>query len=158
MKKLSFFFIFSVFIFTSCQNSNAKKEEELKRLENELKQKEQVMLDEKKSDLERKARELDEEKRKLDQAGDENIQITNSGIFPFTSTRYLNNIDINGLSSDDLKIMRNEIFARHGYIFKTDDMRQYFSQQSWYNPQYNDVTSMLSAVEKSNVEFIKKFE
>lgn len=54
--------------------------------------------------------------------------------------------------------MRNEIFARHGYIFKTDDMRQYFNSQNWYSPMYNEVSSSLSSIEKYNVEFIKKYE
>ena len=54
--------------------------------------------------------------------------------------------------------MRNEIFARHGYIFKTPEMKSYFSQQSWYHGQYNDVNSMLSAIEKQNIELIRKYE
>ena len=54
--------------------------------------------------------------------------------------------------------MRNEIFARHGYIFKTQEMKSYFSLQSWYSAQYNDVTSMLSSIEKQNIEVIKKYE
>ncbi len=58
----------------------------------------------------------------------------------------------------DLKIMRNEIFARHGYIFKTADMINHFSNESWYKPMYNDVTSKLSYIEKTNVNFIKSYE
>jgi hypothetical protein len=58
----------------------------------------------------------------------------------------------------ELKVMRNEIFARHGYIFKTEDMRNYFSRQSWYRPMYADVSSQLSAVEKRNAQLIKQYE
>jgi len=54
--------------------------------------------------------------------------------------------------------MRNEIFMRHGYIFKIDDMRNQFSNYACYSPQYNDVTNMLSDVEKQNVEYIKQYE
>lgn len=78
--------------------------------------------------------------------------------FPFTGTRLLSISDLSGLSKQDLKIMRNEIFARHGYIFKTPDMKSYFATQSWYHAQYDDVTSMLSNIEQRNVALVKKYE
>lgn len=80
------------------------------------------------------------------------------GKYPFTSQRLVTTSDISGKSKAELKIMRNEIFARHGYIFKTQEMKSYFSLQSWYSAQYNDVTSMLSSIEKQNIEVIKKYE
>lgn len=48
----------------------------------------------------------------------------------------------------DLKIMRNEISAKNGYIFKATEMKSYFATQSWYSGQYDDVISMLSGIEK----------
>ena len=54
--------------------------------------------------------------------------------------------------------MRDEIFARHGYIFKTSDMIQHFNSQSWYRALNNDVTAYLSKIEKDNVNFIKQYE
>lgn len=80
------------------------------------------------------------------------------GRFPQTSERYLTSNDLIGLTQWDLKIMRNEIYARHGYIFQKDDMRQYFTSQSWYQPLYNNVDAQLSAIEKSNIYLIKDFE
>jgi hypothetical protein len=80
------------------------------------------------------------------------------GIYPEGSIRQLIFSDIKGLTSWDLKIMRNEIYARHGYIFKTDDMKNYFFQQNWYNPKYNNVEPMLTAIEKKNINFIKSYE
>jgi hypothetical protein len=66
--------------------------------------------------------------------------------------------ELQGASAWDLKIMRNEIFARHGYVFKTDDMKRYFSQQAWYRPQSDDVLGSLSPIELANVETIKAVE
>lgn len=80
------------------------------------------------------------------------------GLYAFASERLLTDSEIEGYSKDDLKIMRNEIFARHGFIFKTDDMKNYFSTQSWYKPEFADVTNKISALEKSNIETIKKRE
>jgi hypothetical protein len=54
--------------------------------------------------------------------------------------------------------MRNEVYARHGYIFKTPDMVDYFTRQSWYRPAAVDVTDRLSDAEKRNVQLIKASE
>ena len=81
-----------------------------------------------------------------------------NGQFPQASSRLLTEGDMNGLSSRDLKIMRNEIFARHGFKFQTREMRDYFNNQAWYKPVNDDVSGLLSSVEASNVDFIKRHE
>ncbi len=81
---------------------------------------------------------------------------TGAGLFPYTSTRKLTYSDIAHLSNYELKIMRNEIYARHGYIFQSKDMKQYFSKQSWYRPTTSNVK--LSNIEQYNVNFIKSYE
>jgi hypothetical protein len=74
------------------------------------------------------------------------------------SERLLTEEDISGLSKPELRILRNEIYARHGYIFKSKDLQDYFSAKDWYRPQHEDVSNLLNATEKKNVEFIKKHE
>ena len=54
--------------------------------------------------------------------------------------------------------MRNEIFARYGYIFKSQDLKEWFGSKPWYNGRYSDVNHMLTDIERKNVEFIKKHE
>lgn len=66
--------------------------------------------------------------------------------------------DVFGKTKSELRIMRNYIFARHGYAFKSEDLRNYFSQFVWYKPLYTDVSSQLSPVEIKNVDFIKRYE
>ncbi len=78
--------------------------------------------------------------------------------YDFACERLVTEDDIVGLNAEDLRYMRNWIYARHGYIFKSQDLREYFSKLPWYNPQYSDVSSMLSNIEKKNVEFIKRHE
>lgn len=80
------------------------------------------------------------------------------GIYPEASTRLLTFADVRGLTKWDLKIMRNEIYARYGYVFKTDDMNRYFNNQSWYHAQYENVDGFLNTYEKKNIAFIKKQE
>ena len=66
--------------------------------------------------------------------------------------------DLADKSPSELRIMRNYIFARHGYIFRSDDLREYFSQYDWYVPTSSNVTGELSQLEKDNISLIKAYE
>jgi hypothetical protein len=48
----------------------------------------------------------------------------------------------------ELRLLRNEIFARHGRIFKTPDLREFFSKQSWYKPDPKYSEAALSKEER----------
>ena len=80
------------------------------------------------------------------------------GEYPQASERYLNYDDIQYLSKYELKIMRNEIFARYGRIFKSADLKNHFNSQHWYVPLYNKVYHELTEIEKHNINFIKQYE
>jgi hypothetical protein len=63
------------------------------------------------------------------------------------------------MSKIELKIIRNEIFARYGMIFKKgSEMDLYFKKQDWYQPQYKSVDQFLTQLEKDNLTIIKKAE
>jgi flagellar basal body-associated protein FliL len=81
-----------------------------------------------------------------------------SGKYQQASERILKSSDIVNLNKYELKIMRNEIYARHGYRFNTADMKSYFELQSWYIPRFDDVTAFLTETEKRNIELIKRHE
>lgn len=76
--------------------------------------------------------------------------------FEWLSYRYVTASDLYGCSSWDLRIMRNAIYAMHGRKFKSSDLREYFSQFTWYHPRYNEVR--LSKIEQYNVNFIASYE
>ena len=81
------------------------------------------------------------------------------GKYPQASYQLLTQSDIELKSKEDLKIMRNEIFARYGYIFKKGgDMDTYFKSQEWYTPQTKNVNEYLTDIEKHNIKFIKTYE
>lgn len=63
-----------------------------------------------------------------------------------------------GLSAEDLDIMRNEIFAEYGLIFKTDKWKTYFEAKPWYTPQYEDVDEFLTETDKANIKFILEYK
>ncbi|MGV8812805.1 MAG: YARHG domain-containing protein [Gelidibacter sp.] len=85
------------------------------------------------------------------------VEKNSFGRYPITSQRLLTSHELQNseYSSSDLSVMRNEIFARHGYKFVAGgEMDQYFKNQNWYQPKYNDVSSLLSKVEQHNVDLI----
>lgn len=78
--------------------------------------------------------------------------------YEFLREREMTYADVEGKSAEELRLMRNYIFARRGYIFESEDLKEYFEQFSWYVPLYYDVTPRLSDIEKYNVNFIKEYE
>ncbi len=62
------------------------------------------------------------------------------------------------LSKSQVALIRNEIYARHGYIFQSEEYQQYFSQKAWYRPNPNFNESHLNAVELRNKEIIVEYE
>ena len=78
--------------------------------------------------------------------------------YPFTAQRLITESELSSYNKEELSIMRNEIYARHGYIFKRADLKEYFSQKTWYNPRYSSVDKFLSKIETTNVQTILKVE
>jgi len=58
------------------------------------------------------------------------------------------------LSIRDLDIMRNEIFADYGYKFKSPVWADYFNQKSWYKPNTNNVSDLLTEIDRYNIQYI----
>lgn len=65
---------------------------------------------------------------------------------------------LNGLFVEDVRKMRDEIYARHGKVFKDPWTQKYFASFDWYkaNPNYSDAS--LSGVEKGNLVVIAAYE
>ena len=57
-------------------------------------------------------------------------------------------------------LMRNEIYARHGYVFNTNPFKAYFNSKSWYHPDssFKGDDSELNDYEIKNVQTIKSVE
>lgn len=74
------------------------------------------------------------------------------------SVKLLTKDDVENMYQGDLEVMRNSIYARHGYSFKHRRMRYVFDKIDWYIPVYDDVRNFLTEVEKKNIELIKRYE
>ena len=83
-------------------------------------------------------------------------------IFPNSGTTELTREEVQGHTKEELRIARNEIYARHGAIFGVDDLDAYFQSKSWYTPTLSISelldTVELSMVEENNISLISEIE
>ncbi|HEU4873903.1 MAG TPA: YARHG domain-containing protein [Pyrinomonadaceae bacterium] len=80
------------------------------------------------------------------------------GDMQFFENRTISEQMLHGLSLHELRLLRNEIYARHGRMFRAEWLQQYFFFQPWYAPDENFKDEQLSGNDKLNVETIVKYE
>lgn len=86
------------------------------------------------------------------------VSTSNSAyVIPDSRATYLTTSDLSYLTNSELRIARNEIFARYGYIFESKALQNYFNSMDWYSPDPG-YDGFLTDVEKHNVDLIKSFE
>ena len=86
--------------------------------------------------------------------------VLNEYIFPESNFQYLKKWELEGLSKEELKIARNEIYARHGRMFQDDSLQAYFNSRSWYTPSIapeDFKESKLNEVEIANRDLIVSY-
>lgn len=85
-------------------------------------------------------------------------------ILPESQTRVYSTSELSVLSTAQLELARNEIYARHGREFKTDYISAHFKSKSWYHVEYSAEAfdaiqeSVFSSIEKQNIDNIKAVE
>lgn len=79
------------------------------------------------------------------------------GNYPNGRLRYLHTKELEGLSEHELSVMKNEIFARYGFIFKSGSrMDKYFRNQNWYVPAHSEVSNFLTDIERANIRRLER--
>ena len=73
----------------------------------------------------------------------------------------LTDADCMGLSKEELRIARNEIYAAYGRMFTSQDLIDYFNSKPWYqgtipSDQFDD--SVLTEIQKANIRTIQSYE
>lgn len=61
-------------------------------------------------------------------------------------------------SKKDLRLMRNLIYAKHGYKFKSEDLKKIFSEFDWYVPSDSFSEDSFTNWEKSVIKDIQRYE
>ena len=82
-------------------------------------------------------------------------------ILPESNSRYLTDADVSGLTLQQLNYAKNEIYARHGRKFDSNELRTYFESKSWYrgtvDPEDFSV-SCFNQYENANAAFLNQKE
>ncbi|MEZ5344287.1 MAG: YARHG domain-containing protein [Pyrinomonadaceae bacterium] len=103
----------------------------------------------------------DQSKVKLSQVEQQNVNLIlarETKIREGLSTEILADEAIQDLFTEDLRILRNEIFARRGRIFKDAELQKYFEAQSWYKANADFRDDMLTEIELKNLTKIREAE
>ncbi|WP_158978834.1 YARHG domain-containing protein [Cellulophaga sp. L1A9] len=74
-----------------------------------------------------------------------------------SSFEYLSEEVLKTKSKKELRLLRNEVFARKGYVFKSEDLNTYFKTKDWYTADAS-VKVTLSDEEKSYIDKVKSIE
>ena len=82
-------------------------------------------------------------------------------LLPLSDQVYLTREDIEGLSAEELRIARNEIYARHGRLFRDEGLQAYFNSCDWYvgtisADDFSD--SVFNEYERANKDLIVSYE
>jgi hypothetical protein len=86
-------------------------------------------------------------------------KVPTSEDYLFPSDRvYITRADLRNYSKAQVALMRNEIYARHGYIFESTEYASYFSRQWWYHPNPSFNENMLTPIERANKSTIVEYE
>lgn len=102
--------------------------------------------------------ELSSSNEKEQDTTQENIE---NYIIPDSNSRYLTEDEVKNLSLKEINYAKNEIYARHGRKFDSQELQNYFNNQSWYHgtiePE-NFQNSLLNDYEQKNAELLSKVE
>ena len=74
-----------------------------------------------------------------------------------SSSRYLSAEELYGYSSLYLMLARNEIYAKHGYMFRDQNIQRYFNYKDWYLgtiPAAEFTDAVFNDYEMSNISTI----
>lgn len=82
-------------------------------------------------------------------------------IFYDSAVRYLTDAEVSALSLQQMCYARNEIYARRGYIFQSQELRDYFGSKIWYYPtvpaaSFSD--QVFNSFEIANIDLLKRYE
>jgi hypothetical protein len=70
------------------------------------------------------------------------------------ATTPLTDDTLGAMFAEDLRVLRNEVYARHGRIFKDPKLQKYFESQAWYKPNPDFKDDQLNEIEAANLKKI----
>lgn len=86
------------------------------------------------------------------------MEDSNGYILPDSDSRKLKKSDLAGMTAQQLSYAKNEIYARHGRVFKSSELQDYFNEKDWYEENDDFKDEDLSKKEAENAEFIDAYQ
>jgi len=103
----------------------------------------------------------DQSKVKLNAVEEQNVKLIEreeAKLREKISTQPITNEMVEGLFVEDLRVLRNEIYAKRGRVFKDPNLQKYFAAQPWYQPNPDFKDDSLTEMESKNLAVIKEVE
>lgn len=79
----------------------------------------------------------------------------------YTDMKYYSKQDFEGLPQEVIHVAKNEIYARHGYIFGNEDLQNYFLGCVWYEPKVSSAEfddAVFNDYEKKNLDLLAELD
>lgn len=99
-----------------------------------------------------------QELTEIEKQNAETIQRYENRLRAELSTKPVTDELLEGLFQEDARRLRNEIYARHGKVFKDKELQRYFSSFDWYKPDPAFSEKSLNEIEKQNAAAIFNYE
>ena len=103
----------------------------------------------------------DENVDEMDQNEQESENTQEDYIIADSDSRYLSVEEVESFDEEKVQMVINEIYARHGRVFKTQEVAVYFQGKSWYNPDDSktdeQIVSEFNEYEKANVDLLLQY-
>lgn len=78
-----------------------------------------------------------------------------SSVFP---TYYLSENEVAAMDAEQIQFIINQIYAKNGYVFRTQSIQSYFSQMPWYVAVSNDTSRLsMSSLDRSNLNLLVRY-
>ena len=81
---------------------------------------------------------------------------TEGYIFIDSDRMILDEINLSQVDYRLLSLAKNEVYARHGYIFHQKALRNYFKTRAWYQPKVFGVGN-LTSIEEKNIQSFERY-
>ena len=84
------------------------------------------------------------------------VEETNAAsVYP---TYYLSESEVAAMDPEQLQFVINQIYAKNGYVFRTAEIQNYFSQMPWYVPVSSDASRLqMSSLDRSNLNLLVRY-
>ncbi len=107
------------------------------------------------------AEEVEDERPQESQIIEESVEEVNQYILQNSDSAYLTHEDLVGLTKEECRLARNELYARHGRRFDDEGLQNYFDQKDWYTGYIDPADfsdSVLNDFEMANRDLIVQYE